>query len=64
MGVIETSQYVNSPVVTVSFQILDSDWCLLEKSKIWRRIENFLAETGKGSSRMSRKEKKALLVKG
>lgn len=64
IGDINTKQFVNSPVVTVSFEISDADWCLFRQSKTWNRIENYLAESGKRGSQMSLIEKVNLLESG
>lgn len=60
-GEITTTQFANSQVVKVSFEVLRDDWCLLLQSESWKRIQNFLVVSEKEGSRMSLKEKVNLL---
>ena len=60
-GDVTTSQFVNSPVITVSFEIFDCDWYLLEQSETWKRIQNFLEVSRNKDNRMSLTERVNLL---
>ena len=42
---VTTRQYVNSPKVTVSFEVSSDDWCLIQQSESWKRIECFVDRT-------------------
>ena len=64
VGEIKTGQFTNSSVVTVSFEIFDSDWCLVRQSETWNRIENFLSESGNKDNQMTLTEKVNLLEIG
>lgn len=64
IGEVNTKQFTNSPVVTVSFEISDADWCLFQQSETWNRIANFLAVSGKKDNQMTLIEKVDLLEKG
>ncbi len=64
IGEINTTQFTDSQVMTVSFEISDDDWCLLRQSETWNRIENFLVESGNRDNRMSLIEKVNLLETG
>ncbi len=61
MDGIETSQFINSDSVKVSFEILSDDWCLFLMSQTGKRFQNYLKETQSRSSQMSLKEKISLL---
>lgn len=39
---VKTQQYINSETVKVSFEVSDGDWCLIQQSENWKRIQNFL----------------------
>lgn len=43
--VFSTERYVNSSQVTVSFGVLNDDWCLIQQSETWKRLQSFLEET-------------------
>lgn len=59
--VFSTAQYVNSSQVTVSFVVLDDDWCLIQQSETWKRLQSFLEETKSKHNQMSLREKVDLL---
>lgn len=61
---IKTEQFVNSPVVTVSFDVLHDDWCLIQQSETWKRIENFFEVSGNRDNQMTLTEKINLLETG
>ena len=61
---IETKQFVNSERVKVSFELSYDDWCLIQQSKNWRRIQNFLEVSESRGNRMNLKDKVRLLEKG
>lgn len=63
-GVFVTEQYVNSSQVKVSFGVSDDDWCLIQQSETWNRLQNFLEETKNKHSQMSMREKAKLLEGG
>ena len=63
-GDIITSQYVNSSVIQVSFEVSENDWCLIQQSGNWKRIRNFLVVSGNKGSQMSLIDKVNLLEKG
>ena len=56
-----TEQYVNSSQVKVSFGVLSDDWCLIQQSETWKRLESFLVETKSKHNQMSLREKVNLL---
>jgi len=39
---VTTQQYINSPKVTVSFEVSSDDWCLIQQSESWNEIERFV----------------------
>ena len=49
---VTTHQYINSPKVTVSFEVSSDDWCLIQQSESWKRIQNFLEVSESKGSRM------------
>ena len=59
--VFSTSQYVNSSQVKVSFEVSDDDWCLIQQSETWKRLQSFLEETKSKQNQMSLREKVVLL---
>lgn len=59
-GWIATKNITSPQKWTVSFEIYDNDWCLLQKTEFWKQFENFLTETQNKNSRMSQQEKKDL----
>lgn len=64
IGEIKTSQFIDSGVVRVSFEVSCDDWCLIQQSDTWKRIENFLAVSGSKDNPMSLIEKVNLLEMG
>lgn len=63
-GEISTYQYVNSEVIQVSFEVSDDDWCLIQQSENWKRIQNFLEVSESKGNQMSLIDKVNLLEKG
>lgn len=61
IGEIKTSQFIDSGVVRVSFEVSCDDWCLIQQSETWKRIENFLAVSGTTGKLMTLVEKVNLL---
>ena len=59
--VFSTERYVNSSQVTVTFGVLDDDWCLIQQSETWKRLQSFLEETKSRHNQMSLREKVDLL---
>ena len=59
--VFSTERYVNSSQVIVSFGVLDDDWCLIQQSETWKRLQSFLEETKSRHNQMSLREKVDLL---
>ena len=59
--VFSTERYVNSFQVTVSFGVLNDDWCLIQQSETWKRLQSFLEETKSKHNQMSLREKVDLL---
>jgi len=59
--VFSTERYVNSSQVTVSFGVLNDDWCLIQQSETWKRLQSFLEETKSKHNQMSLREKVDLL---
>ena len=59
--VFSTERYVNSSQVTVSFGALNDDWCLIQQSETWKRLQSFLEETKSKHNQMSLREKVDLL---
>lgn len=62
--VFSTEQYVNSSQVKVSFGVSSDDWCLIQQSETWHRLQSFLEETKNKDSQMSLIEKVCLLEGG
>jgi len=56
-----TKQWTGSSKKTVSFEISDDDWCLLQMSEPWDRIQRFLDESESRGNQMSLKERVDLL---
>lgn len=56
-----TEQYVNASQVKVSFELSHDDWCLVQQSETWKRLDSFLEETKSKHSQMSLREKINLL---
>lgn len=63
MAEIRTEQYVNSEKVKVSFEVSCDDWCLIQQSENWRRIQNFLEVSENKGSQMSLTDRVMLLEK-
>lgn len=61
IGEIKTSQFINSATVKVSFEVPCEDWCLIQQSETWKRIEDFLAVSGSPCKQMTLVEKVNLL---
>ena len=59
--VFSTERYVNSSQVTVTFGVLDDDWCLIQQSETWKRLQSFLEKTKSRHNQMSLREKVDLL---
>ena len=59
--VFSTERSVNSSQVTVSFGVLNDDWCLIQQSETWKRLQSFLEETKSKHNQMSLREKVDLL---
>ena len=59
--VFSTERYVNSSQVTVSFGVLNDDWCLIQQSETWKRLHSFLEETKSKHNQLSLREKVDLL---
>ena len=59
--VFSTERYVNSSQVTVSFGVVNDDWCLIQQSETWKRLQSFLEETKSKHNQMSLREKVDLL---
>ena len=59
-----TSQYANSSVIQVSFEASEDDWCLIQQSENWKRIQNFLEVSESKGNQMSLIERVNLLEKG
>ena len=59
--VFSTERYVNSSQVTVSFGVLNDDWCLIQQSETWKRLQSFLEETKSKHNQMSLREQVDLL---
>lgn len=58
------SQFINSDSVKVSFEVPCADWCLIQQSENWQRIQNFLEVSESRGSQMSLTDKVRLLEKG
>ncbi len=56
-----TEQYVNSSQVKVSFAVSSDDWCLIQQSETWHRLQRFLEETKNRRTQMCLKDKVNLL---
>lgn len=56
-----TEQYVNSSQVKVSFAVSSDDWCLIQQSETWHRLQSFLEETKNRRTQMCLKDKVNLL---
>lgn len=63
MDIIE-SKYINASKMTVSFEVSNDDWCLIQQSENWKRIQNFLAVSESKGNQMSLTDKVMLLEKG
>ena len=63
MDIIE-SKYINSSKMTVSFEVSSDDWCLIQQSENWKRIQNFLVVSESKGNQMSLTDKVMLLEKG
>lgn len=59
--IVTTEKYVNSSQVKVSFGVSCDDWCLIQQSETWKRLQSFLAETKSKHNQMSLREKASLL---
>ena len=58
---ITTEQFVNSDSTKVSFSVHNDDWCLIQQSETWKRLQSFLTETESRRNQMSLREKVNLL---
>ena len=56
-----TEQCVNSSQVKVSFGVSCDDWCLIQQSETWKRLQSFLEETKSKHNQMSLREKVSLV---
>nr|DAV35779.1 MAG TPA: hypothetical protein [Caudoviricetes sp.] len=61
---VTTQQYINSPKVTVSFEVSSDDWCLIQQSESWKHIQNFLEVSESKGSQMCLTDRVMLLEKG
>ena len=61
---VTTRQYINSPKVTVSFEVSSGDWCLIQQSECWKRIQNFLEVSENKESQMCLTDRVKLLERG
>ena len=61
---VQTIQYINSPKVTVSFEASNDDWCLIQQSENWKRIQNFLEVSESKGNQMCLIDKVRLLEMG
>lgn len=61
---INTERYINSSKVTVSFEASDDDWCLIQQSENWKRIQNYLEVSESKGSQMCLLDKVRLLETG
>lgn len=59
----EVKQFINSEPV-VSFSLPSRDWCLLEQSELWGRLDRFLEVCQNTDNQMSRQEKTGILETG
>lgn len=60
-GNISVAHYMNLPVAKVSFEIYESDWYILQQSETWKRIQSFLAVSGRQGDQMCLQDKINLL---
>lgn len=59
----EVKKVINSEP-TISFSLPVPDWCLLEQSEFWRRLDSFLEACQSKDSQMSQQEKLKILETG
>lgn len=56
----EVKQFINSEPA-ISFSLPVRDWCLLEQSELWHRLDRFLEVCQSTDSQMSQQEKIEIL---
>lgn len=62
-GIYEVKKFINSEPI-ISFSLPARDWCLLEQSELWHRLDSFLEACQSTGNRMNQLEKLEILETG